>query len=548
MTQEKTLFVRAASGLVREMSTLSSSVYNVACALGGSAGNQIATPAVLPAFVIFGVTSYSLGMGIATVAFIPFCLIYFALVACMPRTGGDYTFTTRITSPILGWIEAWTLVFACLALVGYVLWLSGLAVASTFLTFWVTTGDQVWFAASQLVVSKTGLVAIGLIILVFIFVQNFISSGTYYRIFGYVGLVSAVLTCLMIVPLFAGDAASYASGFERFTGMSPSSVIALAQENGMMIGTFEWMSLITIVSMAVFTYIGFQYSIYLAGELKGNVKRNAMISVFVGLLAAALVNVVLVNVVLVRYGYELNMAWSSLFWFAPQSAPFGGAQPWMMLMTAMARPDLGILSSLASVGTLILLVLLGSGWTVLVSRIIFAWSMDRVVPKWFAEVNARTNSPLRLMVLSSVGVFVYFILALFGANPSSLFWYIILLAAPSVIMPGFNAILLPKRRPDLYELAPSSVRRTILGVPAISILGAIWLVFIVVVYGVAFVWPVLNAGVSSAAEWVVYSTSTGIVHVIVIAIVGIAIWVASREYNKRKGIDVDAIFRTVPPE
>ena len=39
-------------------------------------------------------------------------LIFSSLTSVMPRSGGDYVFSSRILHPFLGWLESWTLVIA----------------------------------------------------------------------------------------------------------------------------------------------------------------------------------------------------------------------------------------------------------------------------------------------------------------------------------------------------------------------------------------------------------------------------------------------------
>ena len=46
-------------------------------------------------------------------------LIYSSLTSVMPRSGGDYVFTTRIISPFLGWLESWTLVIASVLIIAF---------------------------------------------------------------------------------------------------------------------------------------------------------------------------------------------------------------------------------------------------------------------------------------------------------------------------------------------------------------------------------------------------------------------------------------------
>src|SRR6185295_9357462 len=49
-------------------------------------------------------------------------LIFASLTSVMPRSGGDYVFTSRIVpriGPFLGWLESWTLAFASLAIIAF---------------------------------------------------------------------------------------------------------------------------------------------------------------------------------------------------------------------------------------------------------------------------------------------------------------------------------------------------------------------------------------------------------------------------------------------
>ena len=46
-------------------------------------------------------------------------LIFASLTSVMPRSGGDYVFTSRILHPALGWMESWTLVIASVLIIAF---------------------------------------------------------------------------------------------------------------------------------------------------------------------------------------------------------------------------------------------------------------------------------------------------------------------------------------------------------------------------------------------------------------------------------------------
>ncbi|MEM3640625.1 MAG: hypothetical protein QXH37_01720, partial [Candidatus Bathyarchaeia archaeon] len=115
-------------------------------------------------------------------------------------------------------------------------------------------------------------------------------------------------------------------------------------------------------------------------------------------------------------------------------------------------------------------------------------------------------------------------------------------------VPGISAALLPYKRKDLYDLLPASMKRKV-GLPIATILGIIWLCFSIPIYALYIIWPIISGFYGlSTVEIMAYGISTGVGVFAVIVVAGVIIYYVSKWYNKRKGIDIDLIFKTVPPE
>jgi len=149
-------------------------------------------------------------------------------------------------------------------------------------------------------------------------------------------------------------------------------------------------------------------------------------------------------------------------------------------------------------------------------------------------------------VLTLLGGLIFFLMSFppVGLNLSSLAYYSILLSALTWILPGFNAILMPFRKKELFEMGVLTKR--VAGVPVLVWIGVIWLAFILPIYVSAFIQPLIS-GFFSSPTWA-YATNTGVSIVALIVAVGGVIYFGSKYYNRRRGVDIDLAFKEIPPE
>src|SRR5437764_2365817 len=115
------LFVRQSSGLVRNVSVTNALFFNVAAFVGVGLTlypifYSLADVQVWKAgpFSAYGWAAIITGLFCVLLA-----LIFSSLTSVMPRSGGDYVFTSRILHPFLGWLEAWTLVIASILIIAF---------------------------------------------------------------------------------------------------------------------------------------------------------------------------------------------------------------------------------------------------------------------------------------------------------------------------------------------------------------------------------------------------------------------------------------------
>jgi amino acid transporter len=564
------LFVRQSSGLVRNVSVTNALFFNVAAFVGVGL-------TLYPIFYsLADVQAWKLGpfsaYGWAAIIAGGFCvllaLIFASLTSVMPRSGGDYVFTSRIMHSGLGWMESWTLVIASVLIIAFEVPLVLRNLQITARIIGIGAGGHffmnanTWFTDSTGTITGTPGFIASIIVLLLIGLICVLPTRTFHRVV--TGLAAFGVTCFVLMFIF-GLAATHKSSFvhnlPQYTGGVSASQIAasgvkggvLATSNGSFISNIFSTSVFPLfLSILLFQYIGFQYSAYIAGEVRGNVRRGVLIALLGALLIGVFANSVYVDAISTHFGYRTNVSWGLSYWGFPgglTTLPVGQPNA-MPLLAVIANKSLWPLWALISLGGTVFPFLLCPVYINFISRMQLAWSLDRQMPEWFGRVNERLRAPLNaiLATLALTLLFLFFqsykalptFLATTGhkLNLAGTAWFSIVMAVFTWTFPGLNAILVRFRRPDLIRNAP--FRRHLWWI------GALWLVFPVWIYIFAVIKPIVNA--LKAGGTLTYLETNGIIDAGIFYLIGLVIYTVMTLRSRSAGVDTKMLFTELPPD
>lgn len=566
-TGGRALFVRQSSGLVREVSVRNALFYNTAAFIGITVAwaPVFYTLAFAPVGKSAGLTSYAWAAILVGACCVFLGLIFASLATVMPRSGGDYVFTSRlipVAGPFLAWVESFTLVFAALAVIAFEI---PIVLRNTQISgeiIGLGTGSALfkraggWFASGGTITGWPGMIG-ALVVIALILLVVIQPTRRFHRIvtgLGAIGLLS------WVVMWIAGLAFVNRSGFEanlpKYTHMTAAALQKAAVTGGVVGHGFSFSTVVLpfLMSVVLFQYIGFQYSAYIAGEVRGNIKRGILIGVLGALFFAVIMNSFYVDTLGSRLGTQNLLGWGINFWSGSKT-PLG--QPTALpLAAAIARPGLWPVWLFVSIAATLWPFLLCPVYISLISRISLAWSMDRQVPKWFGNVNERLRAPLNA-ILIAVGLSVVLaILQNFALLPKSIappegklnlvstIWFSILMALFSWVLPGVNAVVSRFSRPDLIRNAPW--RR------ALWAFGLIWLVFAVFTYWFAGIKPIsdaVGAALKPGQSGVLsYFNNSGITLTIALYVIAVIIYIVMAIRNRISGVDMSLLYHELPPD
>jgi len=566
-TGGRALFVRQSSGLVREVSVRNALFYNTAAFIGITVAwaPVFYTLAFVPIGKKFGLTSYGWTAILVGICCIFLGLIFASLATVMPRSGGDYVFTSRLipgVGPFLAWVESFTLVFASLAVIAFEIpiVLHNTQISGDIIGIGTGVGffkrANGWFTSGGSVTGWPGMIA-ALVVIALILLVVIQPTRRFHRIvtgLGAFGLLSWVV--MWVAGLLFVHRASFEANLPRYTGFTAAALQKAAVTGGVLGHGFSWSTTVLpfIMSVILFQYIGFQYSAYIAGEVRGNIKRGILIGVLGALFFAVVMNSFYVDTLGNRLGTTNMLGWGINYW-SGKPTPLGQATA-LPLASTIARPGLWPIWLFVSVAATLWPLLLCPVYISLISRISLAWSLDRQVPKWFGEVNERLRAPLNA-ILTAVGLCVVLaILQNFALLPHSIappsgklnlastVWFSILMALFSWVLPGVNGIISRFSRPDLIRNAPWR--------NALWAFGLIWLAFAVFTYWFAGIKPIssavsssLQAGKGGALS---YFNNTGITLTIALYVVAVIIYIIVAIKNRVSGVEMSLLYKELPPD
>jgi APA family basic amino acid/polyamine antiporter len=542
--QDTSLFLRKATGLVRSWSVFDAFIYAFfsinLITLGLYIFSQMyyLDGGMLPALLVSGV-------------FIIFeVLIYAALIAVMPRAGGDYVWQSRILGGGIGFV---------LAVTGwwFILWLWVPLYADMLRQLFFTpllgilgaTKAALWFSESAL-----GLFVTAVIVCAVVAVYIAIGMKLYSRIQKWCFWISMVALVIVLAFLLFGSQASFRSGLEEqapaLFGASPDvyeATVTAGQEAGAVSplwgGTLG--AIFLAIPYLVFFNLWPNWGATLYGEVRGatDFKRNfwGMGWALIATTVLGAVFFLLINKTITWDWYmNANGAWWNYRWGYTDQAPPLPIWPYPALLAVFMTPSRIIQ---------FIVVLAMSAWwfgwsgTVFLSstRVIFAAAFDRLLPEKVAEVEPRTRTPiyaLLLMVVPSLLVSALFAWNVFDFQTLTLCSTLVI--AVTYLGSTIAAILLPYIKPDLYNASPIA-KYKIFGIPLITVAGVIFGGFLgFLLYQWLFD--------PNALYGIGLSNTSSVIYMAGMYILALVIYLGFKWYRRRQGIDIAKIYEEIPVE
>jgi amino acid transporter len=173
-------------------------------------------------------------------------------------------------------------------------------------------------------------------------------------------------------------------------------------------------------------------------------------------------------------------------------------------------------------------------------RILFAWGMDRMGPKWFADIDFRWASPVKnhilCFVLGEIGILVYALgmdpmagLSVTGMEIVSVFGVTAIAAA---IFP------FSKRAKHIWDASPYKNWK-ILGIPVVTIGAFFNLVYLGILFYFFFFMAEMGEQELVTGSLILYAVIWGL---------GIAWYFYWKARNKKAGVDSNMTFGELPPD
>jgi amino acid transporter len=528
------VFARNSSGLVRAASASDAGFVNL----------YVATFPIMLAFMLGVVLFWYPGVNIFATMLIGFVLsipivaTYAMASTVMKRSGGDYVFISRTIHPALGFAANFVFVVfntVFLTSTGFYFCTWGLAPLSRFLG--VQLGIPGLVSLSADLVSPFAIFLVGeLFVLGFAALFIFGSIRAVLKVFRYTMVVSIAGLAATILVLLLTSPAAVQSAFDAYvataTGVTGASqaVVASAAANGFGDVPMDLGMTILAVTWPSFSLPFYLGSAYFAGEV-----RSARLSqLLAGPITATIALVAALVVAALAFNGIGQSFLGALVAASPEATGLSGAPTYMEVAAiASGNPLLGALIIVGFASWLFPTVPMS---LLLMTRCIFAWSMDRVVPDTLSKVTERSNSPVNAVILVTI---VSVVVAWAWAYTS--IFTVVVGAFGQISALGIGCIgaaVIPYKFKSQYEL--SRVGWYVGGIPVLTIIGIAGAIGAFLIVANFARDP--SSGVSLEGSPTMFWVSLALFPI------GAVIYFVARAIRRGQGYDISLAYSELPPD
>ena len=517
MTEQKSMvFVRESTGLVKNVSLLDAISLNVSSM---SAGAALATIAFTMLLIPNVLTSYSginlvYGSLIAFAITIPQMIVYTIMTRRLPRTGGDYVWTSRAFGGFIGSTVSFmgytveTMAFMALIAFSTVLAI-GAVLVQLGMTQYLGLAIPINFGGDGTSQFLLGAGIYGALILLNIFKPKYgfkLVSATMI-----IGILSLLVGNIVLLSAGNGGVVKYIDNL-GINGTTYASVAASYTGS-----TFNFGNTIFLMPFfAMFVYPWFVAAPAVASELKGKRSTNWNVPI------SALISLIIVTGSFATLYYVAGYSFTNGAFLNSSLVNDYSFNFWTL---AMGVSPNNIVAAFIGFGWVLWNIGILAYGIIGISRYIFAQAFDRFLPEKMSYVSPRFRSPVvahlidLVVTVAILGIAVGFygyINSLYGAIMASMIYFIFV---------GGAAATYALR----HEKGGTKTLLMVSGILSAAVFAFLTYQFLA--------YPGVWGGNTFAYGYILLS-----------AILGAVIYLVSKSYHSRKGIDISMAYKEIPPE
>ena len=534
------LFVRRSTGLVREASAVDATIFNAvfSAPVGATlAWGVFFALTAFPGCDLVAATLISLALNV------PILIMMALLASSMPKTGGDYVWVSRILNPPSAVVSNLGAAFS--AIIGATFWaryFPVFALGPVLVTLGVTFDSHTLITWGTDVQTQKGWIFAGGMVMV-IAMTLILISGTKrtLRVQNLFWITATVGTLLAFLVLLFGSKGSFANHFNdlssQFGGKGDSYNAVIDKANAADIHPKAFGSATAPAIFVIMTFMIWNWwSVYLSGELKSASNRNRQLSIMFGALAWDVIGLI-VGVLLIYkvVGYQF-MVGANTVGNPAYVLPTGPFYHYFAGITV----NNDVLTTVIVCSFLFWSLPAMVGNTFMPVRSVFAWAFDRLLPERLAEVNERTHSPVPAILVAMTLVSLMLFWSVLTTTFQTLLALGVLAGVVCMAIVSVAAFVLPRRRPELYEGSPANI--SVGGIPLLKIVAPLSFAVVAFLTWEAWHYPALALSGNPDHRWYIIAFMGGIV------VVGLAIYYIARSVRRSQGVDIELVYKELPPD
>ena len=257
------------------------------------------------------------------IAFLPTLLMagLFTIIGMsMPRSGGDYVFTTRAINPYVGFLNYWGVAIAFILNLGIFSYYTG-----TYFGYLVA-GLGAFYNAPNIasigayLTLPTPSFALAASVIIVSCVLSLIRPRHTWSLVYWSGIISLVASVVMFIALAGINQTNFSTSFNAFMGNS-TAYEGVIQQGGLTPPSDRILATAAALPFTWFAYTWYNLPTTWSGEMK-NVKKSMPIAIIVAIAAIAVYYILFSVIVTNAFGQPFLDNWSSLA--ASGTAPIAG--------------------------------------------------------------------------------------------------------------------------------------------------------------------------------------------------------------------------------